>query len=85
MTALSAAESKRPNFLFIVSDDLNHWVGTLNRNPQTQTPTIDRLARRGVNFPHAYCASSVCNASRSAFMSGKRTATIGLYGNAYMP
>lgn len=84
-SARVAAETKRPNILFIVSDDLNHWVGALHRNPQTQTPNIDRLARRGVNFTHAYCASSVCNASRSAFMSGKRTATIGVYGNAYMP
>lgn len=83
--ALAAAATSKPNILFIVSDDLNHWVGTLHRNPQTQTPNIDRLAKRGVNFTHAYCASSVCNASRSAFMSGRRTATIGVYGNAYMP
>lgn len=79
------AADTRPNILFIVADDLNHWVGYLHRNPQTRTPNLDRLAAMGVNFTHAYCASSVCNASRSALMSGKRTATIGVYGNGYMP
>lgn len=84
-TSRAWAAAERPNVLFIVSDDLNHWIGALHRNPQTRTPNIDRLAKSGVNFMHAYCASSVCNASRSAFMSGKRTATIGVYGNAYVP
>ena len=35
---------KKPNVLFIAVDDLNHWVGYLGRNPQTNTPNIDRLA-----------------------------------------
>lgn len=75
----------RPNILFIVADDLNHWVGSLQRNPQTKTPNIDRLARMGVNFTRAYCASSVCNPSRTALLSGQRTSTIGVYGNASLP
>lgn len=49
---LVAAE--RPNVLFIAVDDLNHWVGHLGRNSQTKTPAIDRLARMGVTFTHAY-------------------------------
>ena len=42
------AAADRPNVLFIAVDDLNHWVGYLGRNPQTNTPNIDRLAARGV-------------------------------------
>jgi arylsulfatase A-like enzyme len=75
----------RPNVLLLVVDDLNHWIGSLHRNPQTRTPNIDRLAANGVNFTHAYCASPLCNPSRAAFMSGKRTATIGVYSNMDMP
>jgi arylsulfatase A-like enzyme len=84
VSTMHAAEA-RPNVLFIVADDLNHWVGSLQRNPQTKTPNLDRLAQRGVNFTNAYCASSICNPSRAALLSGKRTATIGVYSNGHLP
>jgi len=70
-----------PNILFISVDDLNHWVGHLGRNSQTKTPNIDRLAKRGVTFTHAYCAAPVCNPSRAALLSGKRPSSTGVYDN----
>src|SRR5215216_6136195 len=82
---LTRAADSRANVLFLVADDLNYWVGSLQRNSQTKTPNLDRLASLAVNFRHAYCASALCNPSRSAFMSGKRTATIGVYSNMHMP
>lgn len=86
LAALPArATIARPNVLFIVSDDLNHWIGSLGRNPQTRTPNLDRLARMGVNFTHAYSAASVCNPSRAALLSGRRPASTGLYTNQSMP
>jgi len=80
---VTAAEStlKRPNVLFIAVDDLNHWVGYLGRNSQTQTPNIDRLAKRGVWFTRSYCAAPVCNPSRAALMSGLRPGASGVYDN----
>jgi arylsulfatase A-like enzyme len=81
----SHASDSRPNVLLLVVDDLNHWLGSLHRHPQARTPNIDRLAARGVNFTHAYCPSPLCNPSRAAVMSGKRTATIGVYSNMHMP
>jgi arylsulfatase A-like enzyme len=71
----------KPNVLFIAVDDLNHWVGHLNRNPQTITPNLDRLASWGVSFANAYCAAPACNPSRTALMSGMRPATTGIYHN----
>ncbi|HEY5315562.1 MAG TPA: sulfatase [Pirellulales bacterium] len=76
-----AAAAERPNVLFIAADDLNDWVGCLGGHPQAKTPNIDALAARGVNFAHAYCASPVCNPSRSALMSGLRSSTSGVYSN----
>lgn len=72
---------KKPNVLFIAVDDLNHWVGYLGRNPQTITPNIDRLAKRGVWFSRSYCAAPVCNPSRAALMSGLRPGATGVYDN----
>lgn len=78
---LHAAETKKPNVLFIAVDDLNHWVGHLGRNKQTKTPNIDRLAKLGVTFTRAYCAAPVCNPSRAALMSGLRPGSTGVYAN----
>ncbi len=76
-----AADSKKPNVLFIAVDDLNHWIGHLGRNKQTKTPNIDRLAAMGVTFSNAQCAAPVCNPSRAALLSGKRPGTTGIYDN----
>ena len=76
-----ATPPRKPNVLFIAVDDLNDWVGCLGGNRQARTPHIDALAARGVNFTHAYCASPVCNPSRSALMSGLRSSTSGVYSN----
>ena len=78
----SSAAAATPNVLFIAIDDLNHWVGHLNRNAQTITPNLDRLAAWGVSFKHAYCAAPACNPSRAALMSGMRPSTTGIYHNS---
>jgi arylsulfatase A-like enzyme len=77
----NAADKPRPNVLFIAVDDLNDWVGCLGGHPQVKTPNIDALAARGVNFTRAYCASPVCNPSRTALMLGLRSSTTGVYSN----
>ena len=73
---------QRPNVLFIAVDDLNDWVGVLGGHPQARTPNIDRLARRGVLFTHAYCAAPACNPSRVALLTGIRPSTSGIYHNS---
>src|SRR5215208_7514800 len=79
--AAAQAPAPKPNILFIVVDDLNHWVGHLGRNPQVKTPNIDRLAQRGLTFTHAYCPAPVCNPSRAALLSGLRPSSTGCYDN----
>ena len=60
----------QPNVLFIAVDDLNDWIGCLKGHPQALTPNMDRLAKRGVLFSNAHCASPACNPSRAAVFSG---------------
>ena len=80
-TSAESQAAERPNVLFIAVDDLNHWVTHLGRNIQAQTPNIDRLAKMGVTFRHAYCAVPACEPSRVALMSGRRPWTSGCYKN----
>lgn len=68
--------------LFIGVDDLNDWIGPLGGHPQAVTPSIDRLASRGVTFTRAYCQAPSCNPSRTSLMTGLRPSTTGVYGNA---
>ena len=81
VATLATDGNEKPNVLFIAVDDLNHWVGHLQRNPQTITPHVDRLASWGVSFARAYCAAPACNPSRTALMSGMRPSTTGVYHN----
>jgi arylsulfatase A-like enzyme len=79
----AAAQEGAPyDVLFIAVDDLNDWVGYLGGHPQTKTPNIDRLAARGLAFLNAQAPSAICNASRTALLSGLRPSTSGIYGNS---
>ncbi len=73
----------KPNVLFIAVDDMNNWVGVMGGHPQAKTPNIDRLAKRGMLFTHAYCAAPLCNPSRIALITGLRPSTTGVYGNLH--
>jgi len=73
--------SARPNVLFIAIDDLNDWVGCLGGHPDVKTPNIDRLAKRGVLFTHAYCSAPACNPSRASLLTGILPSTSGVYHN----
>ncbi len=74
--ALSAGP---PNVLFIAIDDLNDWTGFLGGHPQAQTPNMDRLASRGVNFRNAHTAAPGCSPSRNALLFGIQPFHSGLY------
>ncbi|QDV22996.1 pectate lyase [Aureliella helgolandensis] len=77
----STSSRSAPNILFIAVDDLNDWVGCLGGHPQAETPHIDRLAKRGVLFTNAHCASPACNPSRAALFSGQMPWNTGVWSN----
>ena len=69
-TTWTAEPERRPirNVLLIVSDDLKASVLGCYGDKVCQTPHIDRLARSGVVFNHAYCQGLSCAPSRVSFM-----------------
>ena len=73
--------TKRPNFLFLLSDQ--HRPDWLGRNPDIPVPTpqIDHLAHRGVDFTQAIVASPVCGPSRSCLASGMEYENCGVEVN----
>lgn len=81
VTTIFAAPKDKPNILLIIADDLNNWVGPMKGHPQTITPNLDRLAKRGVTFQNAQASAPLCNPSRASFMTGRRPSTTGIYDN----
>ncbi|MDA1017063.1 MAG: sulfatase, partial [Planctomycetota bacterium] len=65
-----AAESARPNIVFIMIDDLGWMDLSCQGNPRLQTPRIDRLAKQGMRFTDAYSAAPVCSPTRAAVLTG---------------
>lgn len=59
------------NLLLIMCDQLRADYLSCNGHPSLDTPHIDRLAARGVNFTRAYCQSPVCGPSRMSFYTGR--------------
>ena len=73
--AAGPAPAKRPNFLFILTDDQSPETLSCYGNTVCQTPHIDRLARRGIVLDDAHhmgaWSGAVCTASRTMIMTGR--------------
>jgi len=66
---LNAAE-KKPNVLFILTDDQRWDALGLGGSKHIKTPNIDRLGKEGVYFKNAFCTTSLCSPSRASILSG---------------
>ena len=74
----SFADERRPNVLLIIADDHAPYVMGAYGNARADTPNLDRLARDGMRFDRAYCASPVCTASRQSLLTGRYPRSIGV-------
>ncbi len=70
-SSAGSAREGRPNFVFILADDLGTPPVAAYGNAYYQTPNLDRLAREGLRFTDAYAACPVCSPTRAAFMTGQ--------------
>ena len=52
-------KNKKPNIVFIFTDDQGVWSLGCNGNREIRTPNIDALAERGVRFENFFCTSPV--------------------------
>lgn len=69
--AVVAGRDERPNILFCLGDDWG-WPSTGALGDKVvRSPVFDRVAREGVLFPHAYCASPSCTPSRGSILTGQ--------------
>jgi len=69
----SQTERKRPNILFIMSDDHAYQAISAYGYGYNETPNIDRLAEDGAIFTRATVTNSICAPSRAVILTGKHS------------
>lgn len=75
------AQSKRPNIIFMMSDDHAYQAISAYGYGLNSTPHIDELAASGVLFTRAFVSNSICGPSRAVFLTGKHSHKNGFKDN----
>ena len=78
LAALPARAAERLNILFVFADDWGRYAsaysaidGRPSPNDVIKTPHVDRIAREGALFRHAFVNAPSCTPCRSSLMSGR--------------
>ncbi len=79
-----AAETARPNVVFLMVDDMNLF-GFLDQQPGMITPAMDRLRENAVTFTQGICNAPSCVPSRASMFSGQYPFATGAYLNGSDP
>ena len=77
LAIVSTAESKNPNVILIMADDLGYYDLSCYGHPSIKTPVIDRLAKEGVRLTSFYAGSTICTPSRMALLTGSYPSRLG--------
>ena len=77
-------ENRRPNIVFILTDDLGYGDLSSYGSKTINSKNIDQLAKDGVKLTSYYAAQPVCSASRAAVLTGVYPNRIGIH-NAFGP
>ena len=78
----SGPSYRRPNILFVMTDDQTFEQMSCAGHPILKTPNMDRLANEGVRFANAFCTNSICAPGRATVLTGCYSHVHGIRGNS---
>jgi arylsulfatase A-like enzyme len=78
-----AVDTRRPNVIFIMSDDHAYQAISAYDNKLIHTPNIDRLAKTGMLFTNACVTNSICAPARATILTGKHSHLNGKIDNHF--
>ena len=67
----AAGQARRPNIVFIITDDQRWDSLGVTGHPFARTPNLDGLAREGALFGNAFTTTPLCSPSRASFLTGQ--------------
>jgi arylsulfatase A-like enzyme len=82
LPAQASAQTRKPNIIFILADDLGYGDLGCYGQKRIATANIDRLAAEGMRFTDCYAGATVCAPSRSCLMTGQHTGHTRIRGNS---
>ena len=71
VSCMKGQAPKRPNIIFIMTDDHSYQTLSAYDDRFIQTPNLDRIAKEGVLFMNSFVANSICAPSRATILTGK--------------
>jgi len=77
----AAALERRPNIIFIITDQQHAGMMSCAGNPYLKTPALDRLAASGTRFEMAYTTNPVCLPARFSFFTGRMPSAVSIGRN----
>jgi len=83
--ARAASGDRRPNILYIITDQQHARMMSCAGNRYLKTPAMDSLAATGARFERAYATNPVCLPARFSMMTGRMPSQLGIRENAGIP
>jgi len=78
----ASGAKRRPNILFIMTDDHASHAMSCYGSRINKTPNLDRIAGEGMRFTNCFCTNSICAPSRAVILTGKYSHVNGVIDNA---
>lgn len=71
--------SRPPNIILCMADDQGWGDVGFNGHPFLKTPSLDRMAKEGIQFNRWYAAAPVCSPTRGSCLTGRHPFRYGIY------
>lgn len=71
-------ELLQPNILFIMADDMGPWTLSINQDPNTFTPELDKIGMEGAVFQNCFASGAVCSPTRASLITGRYPSETGI-------
>ncbi len=81
----TAKPSRRPNILFLMTDQQTLRAMSAYGNRHLRTPHMDSIAAHGARFEKSYCTAPVCAPARSSLITGRMPHETGVEVNGQTP
>ena len=77
----NSRSKRRPNIVFIMSDDHASHALSCYGSKINKTPNLDRIAEDGMRFTNSFCTNSICAPCRAVILTGKYSHVNGVIDN----